>query len=287
MTVLLLVPRVRRSSTAGIGLSLTLHLVGVIAAGVYAGRAGSTPRLSASSARSTIPLTFLLEAPPSAVFSTPVATPQRVATRPRHAHQAESILPRARTPEVPPTRGLLADTLPATLIVTAHFDQGSPVVIPSPTPLEPASADTRPDPERAVVRPAGFERATPAPRSAPADHREVHSGGFDLVPAPVAVAGGTVALALAPIDRPVEIIFKPAPDYTDEAKARRVEGVVTLEVEFASSGEVRVLRLVHGLGHGLDEAAARAARRIRFRPARANGDAVDCRATVHISFRLS
>jgi TonB family protein len=115
----------------------------------------------------------------------------------------------------------------------------------------------------------------------------VRSAGFDRVPAPVAAASSAPALRAAPIDKPVEVVFKPEPDYTDDAKARRVEGIVTLEVEFAASGDVRVLRVVRGLGHGLDEAAARAAQRIRFRPAEANGNAVDCRATVHISFRLS
>ena len=51
---------------------------------------------------------------------------------------------------------------------------------------------------------------------------------------------------------------------------------------------VRVLRVVRGLGHGLDEAAQRAALRIRFKPAQSSdGRPVDSRATVHITFRLS
>jgi len=90
------------------------------------------------------------------------------------------------------------------------------------------------------------------------------------------------------IDRPVEILFKPTPEYTDEARAARIEGTVTLELEFTAAGEVRVLRVVRGLNHGLDEAAQRAALRIRFKPAQsADGRAVDSRATVQITFRLS
>jgi hypothetical protein len=42
-----------------------------------------------------------------------------------------------------------------------------------------------------------------------------------------------------------------------------------------------------GLGYGLDEAAEQAAKRIRFKPAQADGRAVDYRATVHITFRIS
>jgi hypothetical protein len=49
----------------------------------------------------------------------------------------------------------------------------------------------------------------------------------------------------------------------------------------------RVLRVVQGLGYGLDEAAEQAAKRIRFKPAQADGRAVDYRATVHITFRIS
>jgi len=48
-----------------------------------------------------------------------------------------------------------------------------------------------------------------------------------------------------------------------------------------------VVRVVRGLGHGLDEAAERAALRIRFKPAQSDGRAVDFRATVLITFRLS
>ena len=90
-----------------------------------------------------------------------------------------------------------------------------------------------------------------------------------------------------PIDRPVEIAFKPTPEYTDEARSARIEGTVSLELEFTAAGDVRVLRVVRGLGHGLDEAAQRAALRMRFKPAQSAGRPVDSRATVHITFRLS
>jgi TonB family protein len=96
-----------------------------------------------------------------------------------------------------------------------------------------------------------------------------------------------VPAATKPIDRPVEIVFKPTPEYTDDARSARIEGTVSLEVEFTAAGDVRVLRVVRGLGHGLDEAAERAALRMRFKPAQSDGRPVDSRATVHITFRLS
>ena len=88
-------------------------------------------------------------------------------------------------------------------------------------------------------------------------------------------------------DRPVEVVYKPSPAYTDEARAKRVEGEVILEVEFTADGKVRVLRVVNGLGHGLDEMAQRAAEQIRFKPATSRGTPVDFRANLTIVFRLT
>jgi TonB family protein len=56
---------------------------------------------------------------------------------------------------------------------------------------------------------------------------------------------------------------------------------------FTATGQVRVLRLLRGLGYGLDEAAMRAAEKIRFSPAQQEGRAVDSTATLHIVFQLS
>ncbi len=61
-----------------------------------------------------------------------------------------------------------------------------------------------------------------------------------------------------------------------------------LEVVFpASGGEVRVIRVIRRRGHGLDEAAVRAAQQIRFKPARRDGQPVDFPATVHIVFQMA
>ena len=61
--------------------------------------------------------------------------------------------------------------------------------------------------------------------------------------------------------QPVVILEKPNPIYTDEARKLGLEGEVLVEVVFpASGGPVQVVRVMKGLGHGLDEAAMRAAR---------------------------
>ena len=88
-------------------------------------------------------------------------------------------------------------------------------------------------------------------------------------------------------DTPVSLISKPAPSYTLEARQRKIEGDVELEVEFTATGQVRVIRVVQGLGYGLDESAVKAAEKIRFAPARRDGQAVDAQGRLKIVFRLS
>jgi TonB family protein len=87
--------------------------------------------------------------------------------------------------------------------------------------------------------------------------------------------------------KPVEILFKPRPAYTEEARRLRVEGEVVVEVMFSAAGQLQVHRVVKGLGHGLDESAVRAAQQIRFRPAQRDGAPYDSAALVHIVFELA
>jgi TonB family protein len=85
----------------------------------------------------------------------------------------------------------------------------------------------------------------------------------------------------------LEILFKPRPDYTEEARRARIEGDVVLEVLLTASGTLRVLRVIRGLGHGLDQNALDAAAKIRFRPAAENGHPIDTVATIRISFQIA
>jgi TonB family protein len=92
----------------------------------------------------------------------------------------------------------------------------------------------------------------------------------------------------SPAVEPVVILAKPKPVYTAEAIKLNLEGEVLLEVVFPASGaEVQVNRVVKGLGHGLDEAATRAAQQIKYKPALSNGHPVDFPAVVHIVFQIA
>jgi TonB family protein len=91
-----------------------------------------------------------------------------------------------------------------------------------------------------------------------------------------------------PTVEPVVILAKPKPVYSAEALKMNLEGEVLLDVIFpASGGLVHVNRVIKGLGHGLDEAAVRAAEQIKYKPALSNGHPVDFPAVVHIVFQTA
>jgi TonB family protein len=139
-----------------------------------------------------------------------------------------------------------------------------------------------------AVASAGFGSAAVA--NAVGNNRApVQAGGFgNYVSAAVGTPAATPSAGIAaPTETPVEITFKPKPLYTSEARNKKVEGEVELEVVFSSAGEIRVLRVIHGLGFGLDENARAAANQIRFHPGTRQGAPVDVRGTVHIVFELS
>ena len=86
---------------------------------------------------------------------------------------------------------------------------------------------------------------------------------------------------------PAEILSKPTPLYTQEAKNLRIEGEVLLEVVLGASGNLHVVRLVRGLGHGLDDNAVKAAEKIHFKPAMRDGQPADSTVVLHIIFQLA
>jgi TonB family protein len=85
----------------------------------------------------------------------------------------------------------------------------------------------------------------------------------------------------------VDILDKPRPEYTAEGRNLKLEGDVVLDVVFLANGSVQMNHVVSGLGHGLDESAARAAQQIKFKPAKREGQPVDFPARVRIEFRLA
>ncbi len=140
---------------------------------------------------------------------------------------------------------------------------------------------------KGVVASSGFGNGVATGSGGSGGHGAVRQGGFaDEATAAPTPKAKPVAVSTAKTT-PVQILFKPKPAYTDEARSKKIEGDVLLQVVFTAGGDIQIQRVVQGLGYGLDDSAQAAAKQIRFKPAEQEGHAVDFPAIVHITFALA
>ncbi|HEU4391324.1 MAG TPA: energy transducer TonB [Blastocatellia bacterium] len=106
--------------------------------------------------------------------------------------------------------------------------------------------------------------------------------------------GGGIGLR-GGVDRPLRpheldsqpvMLNRERPNYTEDARRNRVQGVVKTKILIGKDGLVTNVVLLTHLPDGLDEEAIRAARRLRFVPARKNGAAVAVWVPLDIQFTL-
>jgi TonB family protein len=83
-----------------------------------------------------------------------------------------------------------------------------------------------------------------------------------------------------------QLVHFTRPEYTDEARRLEIEGAVTIQAEFDIEGRFKVLRIVKGLGHGLDENALAALKDWRFTPAYRSGQRVSVVTLIDVKFIL-
>lgn len=86
--------------------------------------------------------------------------------------------------------------------------------------------------------------------------------------------------------RPPVLLYKTEPEYSEEARKAKVQGVVILAAEVDENGRLRNIRVTRPLGLGLDERALGAVAQWRFRPATANGRFVPHSVSIEVNFRL-
>ena len=83
-----------------------------------------------------------------------------------------------------------------------------------------------------------------------------------------------------------QILGRPTPGYTDEARRNQIEGSVKVSVLLKADGTVSDIKVARGLGYGLDEKAIEAARQLRFVPGQKDGHAVSVRLFLEFKFSL-
>jgi TonB family protein len=89
------------------------------------------------------------------------------------------------------------------------------------------------------------------------------------------------------LDSRAQIIAKPKPGYTKEARRNGVQGFVTLKLLLSGRGTIARVRVLKRLPAGLTENAIRAACKLQFKPAIKNGRPVAQWVTADYLFRLA
>jgi TonB family protein len=89
------------------------------------------------------------------------------------------------------------------------------------------------------------------------------------------------------VDVKAQVITKPEPTYTREARRAGAQGVVILKVLLLANGKIDRVRVVRRVPFGLTENAIRAACEIKFKPAMKAGQPVSQWVTLEYVFRLA
>jgi len=101
--------------------------------------------------------------------------------------------------------------------------------------------------------------------------------------------GGNVGGGLRTIGggvSPPEAIYTPQPEFSEEARKAKVSGSVLVYLQVDVLGRPTHVRVLQGIGFGLDERAITAVRQYRFKPARENGVAVPVEMQVEVKFQI-
>jgi len=96
--------------------------------------------------------------------------------------------------------------------------------------------------------------------------------------------GGVYAIGRG-VSSPI-IIHKVEPEYSEEARKARWQGVVQLSVIVDETGRPRDIKVAQALGLGLDQKAIEAVEKWLFKPGMKDGKPVAVFATIQVSFHL-
>jgi len=81
-------------------------------------------------------------------------------------------------------------------------------------------------------------------------------------------------------------LYAPDPEYSEEARKSKYQGVVVLWLIVGPDGRPRDMKVLRALGMGLDQKAIEAVRQWKFEPAMKDGKPVAVQINVEVNFRL-
>jgi periplasmic protein TonB len=82
------------------------------------------------------------------------------------------------------------------------------------------------------------------------------------------------------------LIFQVEPEFSEEARKAKVAGNVLVNLWVDTSGNPSHVRVIRGVGMGLDEKAMEAVRQYKFKPAMENGKPVLVELNVEVNFQI-
>ncbi len=142
--------------------------------------------------------------------------------------------------------------------------------------FKPGTLEGKPVPVLVYVRVPFFHLAAAVPRMLP---HYGQTGGFQS-------QVSRDPLAMQPGDTAPKATNVANPEYSEEARRKKIQGVVMVSVLVTAEGEPTDIRLEKSLGYGLDEKAVEAASEYRFQPGVRNGNPVPMRIMMEMSFKL-
>ena len=82
------------------------------------------------------------------------------------------------------------------------------------------------------------------------------------------------------------LIYSVTPQYSQEARMAKISGTVLVNLWVDQNGIPRDVRVVRGIGKGLDEKAVEAVSKYRFKPAMEDGQPVPVELNMEINFKI-
>jgi len=114
----------------------------------------------------------------------------------------------------------------------------------------------------------------------------VEASVFQFRPPDGSEEASDAALKLAARPSPPVLIHKGEPKYSSEARKAGLQGSVLVSLVIGADGIPQNVKVLRGLGLGLDEKAVEAVQGWKFQPAKKAGEPIAIPAQVEVNFRL-
>lgn len=205
-----------------------------------------------------------------------------------------------RNTPTPPSKGQLPQFSLKPPIVAPRPE---PQMTPPPLPVaETVQVDPRLQPKRDDLTPTGLPTGVPGPPSAgPGSGGGMGAGsgggmgtgsgtgvgpghGYNMGGGGPGLGGGNGPVAN--VDTLPMPLNRPRPNYTEEARKNKVQGVIRARALIGADGVVHDVRIITHLPDGLDEEAIRAVYQMHFRPATRAGQSVAHWVVLEVEFNL-